>query len=76
MKRFASPVFFVLMIVGIIGILQHENSGTDPKTGMHELRATVTAVNNEALVEMGNRPYWRAACHRYFAGRGGQGPRL
>lgn len=53
MKRFASPVFFALMIVGIICLLQYENSGPDLKTGMHELRATVTAVNNEALVEMG-----------------------
>ncbi|NDV24462.1 YibE/F family protein [Desulfovibrio sp. JC022] len=53
MKRFISPIFFILMIVGIIGLLQSENSGPDLNTGMHELRATVTAVNNEALVEMG-----------------------
>ncbi|WP_419779711.1 YibE/F family protein [Maridesulfovibrio sp.] len=53
MKRFASPVFFVLMIVGIVGILQYENSGPDLKTGMLEVRATVTSVDNEALVEMG-----------------------
>ncbi|NDV27771.1 YibE/F family protein [Desulfovibrio sp. JC010] len=53
MKRFASPLFFILMIAGIIGLLQYENSGTDTKAGLYELRATVTAVNNEALVEMG-----------------------
>ncbi|TIH12379.1 YibE/F family protein [Marinifilum sp. JC120] len=53
MKRFISPIFFILMIVGLIGLLQSENSGPDLNTGMHELRATVTAVNNEALVEMG-----------------------
>ncbi|WP_415717698.1 YibE/F family protein [Maridesulfovibrio sp.] len=53
MKRFASPVFFILMIVGLVGILQYENSGQDLKTEMYEVRATVISVNNESLVEMG-----------------------
>ncbi|WP_321403682.1 YibE/F family protein [Maridesulfovibrio sp.] len=53
MKKFASPVFFILMIVGLVGLLKYEDPGTDIKTGLHELRATVTAVNNDALVEMG-----------------------
>ncbi len=53
MKRFVSPIFFVLMIAGIIGLLKYEQAGVDPNTGMHELRATVTAVDNSALVEMG-----------------------
>ena len=53
MKRFASPVFFILMIVGIVCILQYENSGPDMKTGMYEVRATVLSVNNESLLEMG-----------------------
>ncbi len=53
MKRFASTLFFILMIAGILAVLQYENNGPDLKAGTHELRATVTAVNNEALVEMG-----------------------
>ncbi|ACS80112.1 YibE/F family protein [Maridesulfovibrio salexigens] len=53
MKRFISPIFFVLMIVGIIGLLKYEHAGPDPYSGMHELRATVTGVDNSALVEMG-----------------------
>ncbi|WP_415712946.1 YibE/F family protein [Maridesulfovibrio sp.] len=53
MKKFASPVFFILMIVGLVGLLKYEDPGTDIKNGLHELRATVTAVNNDALVEMG-----------------------
>ncbi|WP_320008171.1 YibE/F family protein [Maridesulfovibrio sp.] len=53
MKRLASPVFFILMIVGLVGILQYENSGQDLKTEMYEVRATVISVNNESLVEMG-----------------------
>lgn len=53
MKRFVSPIFFILMTVGIVGLLKYEQAGVDPNTGMHELRATVTAVDNSALVEMG-----------------------
>ncbi len=41
------------MIVGIIGLLKYEHAGPDPYSGMHELRATVTGVDNSALVEMG-----------------------
>lgn len=53
MKRFISPIFFTLMIIGIIGLLQYEQADRNTNPNVHEVRAVVTEVDNSPLVDMG-----------------------
>ncbi|WP_027722343.1 YibE/F family protein [Maridesulfovibrio zosterae] len=53
MKRFISPIFFILMIAGIIGLLQYDQSMNTGSPDVHEVRAVATSVDNTALVDMG-----------------------
>ncbi|WP_320169888.1 YibE/F family protein [Maridesulfovibrio sp.] len=53
MRRFATPVVFILLIIGVICLLRFDRSGHDLDPAIHEWQAVVTEVDNDAIVHMG-----------------------